>query len=100
MVLQFFNPAKPIKIKTNISNLTIRAYLLQPKDDGKWRPIAYYSKKILSVKQNYNIINKELLAIMAALEEWYIYIKGVIKTTIYTNHKNLLIFTIIKEFNR
>ena len=62
--------------------------------------MAYYSRKILLVKQNYNIINKELLAIMAALKKWYIYIKRAVETTVYINYKNLLLFIIIKELNR
>ena len=37
---------------------------------------------------------------MAALEEWYIYIKGVIETTVYINYKNLLSFITTKKFNR
>ena len=55
---------------------------------------------MLLAKQNYNIINKELLVIMAALEEWHVYVKGVVEIMVYTDHKNLLLFIIIKEFNR
>ena len=62
--------------------------------------MAYYSRKILLVEQNYDIINKELLIIVAALKKWYIYIEGVIKIIIYIDYRNLLLFIIIKEFNR
>ena len=62
--------------------------------------MAYYFKKLFSAEQNYNIGDKKLLIIMVTLEEWYIYIKRVINTTIYINYKNLLSFTIIKELNR
>ena len=55
---------------------------------------------MLSAEQNYNIINKELLAIITTLKKWYIYIEGAIKITVYINYKNLLIFTIMKEFNK
>ena len=99
-MLQFFNPAKPIRIETDASDLTIGAYLLQPKDNGKWHPIAYYSRKMSSAEQNYDIADKELLTIITALEEWYIYIKGAVKTIIYMDHRNLLSFIIIKELNR
>ena len=53
-----------------------------------------------SVEQNYNIADKELLIIIAALEEWYIYIEGAIEIIIYTNYKNLLTFIITKKFNK
>ena len=62
--------------------------------------MAYYSKKISLAEQNYNIGNKKLLIIIAALKEWYIYIKGAVETTVYINYKNLLSFIIIKELNR
>ena len=62
--------------------------------------MVYYFRKMLSAEQNYNIINKKLLIIVATLKEWYIYIKGVVKTIVYINHKNLLSFIIIKELNR
>ena len=62
--------------------------------------MAYYFRKISSAEQNYNINNKKLLAIIVILEEWYIYMEGVIDTIIYINYKNLLLFTTIKELNR
>ena len=50
-------------------------------------------------KQNYDINNQELLAIIACFDEWHIYIQSTKKTEIYTNHQNLLKFTIIKKLN-
>jgi len=37
--------------------------------DGKWHPVAFYSKSLSSVEQNYEIHDKEMLAIIRALEE-------------------------------
>ena len=68
-MLQFFNFIKPIRIKIDTLDLIIKTYLLQLKSNSKWHPITYYSKKISSLKQNYNIINKELLAIIATLKK-------------------------------
>jgi hypothetical protein len=36
--------------------------------DRKWHPIAYYSQKFSSTEENYNVHDKELLAIIVALE--------------------------------
>jgi hypothetical protein len=36
--------------------------------DSKWHLIAYHSQKFTSAEENYNIHNKELLAIVVALE--------------------------------
>jgi len=35
----------------------------------KWYPVAFYSKSLSPVEQNYEIHNKEMLAIIHALEE-------------------------------
>jgi len=37
--------------------------------DGKWYSVAFYSKSLSSVEQNYKIHDKEMLAIICALEE-------------------------------
>ncbi len=44
--------------------------------EGMWHPVAYYSRKLSPAKQNYDIHDKELLAIVAALEAWRVYIEG------------------------
>ena len=99
-ILIFFNPAKPNRIKTDGLDLAIRACLLQPDNQEKWHSIAYYSRKLSPAEQNYDIADKELLAIVACLKEWHIYIEKTVKTTIYTNHKNFLTFTTTKTLNR
>jgi len=41
----------------------------QSTTDRKWHPIAFYSKSLSSVEWNYEIHNKEMLAIIRVLEE-------------------------------
>ena len=96
----FFDPAKPNRIETDGSDLAIGACLLQPDSQKRWHPIAYYSRKLSPAEQNYDIADKELLAIVACLKEWHVYIEGAVETTVYTNYKNLLTFTTIKTLNR
>jgi hypothetical protein len=38
--------------------------------EEKWRPIAFMSRAFNEAEQNYKIYDKEMLAIMKALEEW------------------------------
>ena len=96
----FFDPAKPNRIEIDRSDLAIEACLLQPDDQRRWHPITYYSRKLSPAEQNYDIADKELLAIVACLKEWHMYIKEAVETTIYTDHKNLLTFTTIKTLNK
>jgi hypothetical protein len=56
-------------METDVSDYTIRAYINQIKDDEKLYPIAFYSRKISLAETNYDIYNKELLAIVAAFQE-------------------------------
>jgi len=45
--------------------------------DRKWHPVAFYSKSLSSVEWNHEIHDKEMLAIVHALEEWRHFLKGV-----------------------
>ena len=62
-----FNSKKSIWIETDASNLVIGACLNQEKE-GKQHLVAYFSRKLSSTEQNYDIHDKELLAIVASLE--------------------------------
>ena len=69
--------------------------------DRKWHPIAFYSKSLSSVEQNYEIHNKEMLAIICALEEWRHFLEGATHLVeIWTDHKNLEYFMMAKKLNR
>ena len=98
-ILKMFDTEKPSRIETDASDLAIGACLTQ-EYEGKWHPVAYMSRKLSPAEQNYDIYNKELLAIVAALETWRVYAEGSPDLTIFTNYKNLLHFTITKQLNR
>jgi len=69
--------------------------------DRKWHPIAFYSKSLSSVERNYEIHNKEMLAIICALEEWRHFLEGATHPVeIWTDHKNLEYFMMAKKLNR
>jgi len=53
------------------------------------------------VEQNYEIHNKEILAIICALEEWRHFLEGATHLVeIWTDHKNLEYFIMVKKLNR
>ena len=66
----------------------------------KWYSITYFSRKLTSVEQSYDIYNKKLLTIIAALKQWKTYAKEISFLTMYTDYKNLIMFIIIKQLNR
>ena len=54
-------------METDASDLAIGACISQEKD-GNWHPIAYYSRKFSQAEENYDVHDKELLAIVSALQ--------------------------------
>jgi hypothetical protein len=58
----------------------------------------YYSKKMTLLELNYNIYNKELLAIITALKEWRVFLQRTTELFIVKmDHKNLIRFLTTKE---
>ena len=52
-------------IEADSSDFATRAILSQESlDDSKWHPVAFLSKSLSEVEQNYEIHNKEMLAII------------------------------------
>ena len=100
-VLVPFDASKEITVETDASDYAIGAVINQQDEQGRQRPIAFYSRKMTSAELNYEIHDKELLAIVAAFEEWRVYLEGSTHTVkVLTDHKNLLYFTTTKKLNR
>jgi len=67
----------PFQIEADSSDFATGAVLSQQSmTDGKWHPVAFYSKFLSSVEWNYKIHDKEMLAIIRALEEWRHFLEG------------------------
>jgi len=101
LVLVSLQELDPFQIKADSSDFATRAVLSQQSTtDKKWYPVAFYSKSLSSVEQNYEIHNKEILAIICALEEWRHFLEGATHLVeIWTNHKNLEYFMMAKKLN-
>ena len=69
--------------------------------DDKWHPVAYRSQSLSPVERNYEIHDRELLAIMRALEDWRPYLLGAMHPfEIWTDHQNLTYFKKAQKLNR
>jgi hypothetical protein len=90
------------RIETNGSGIATGAVLSQQQvDNNAWHPIAFLSKALNLVEQNYEIHNTEILAIIQGLEEWRHYLEGAKHPVeIWTNHKNLEYFQVAQKLNR
>ena len=68
-MLIIFNPAKKIIVETDLLDKAIRAEISQPDNKERMHLVAFYSRKLTLAELNYNIHDKELLAIVAAFKK-------------------------------
>ncbi|KAF8755465.1 hypothetical protein RHS01_05175 [Rhizoctonia solani] len=66
----------PYYLETDALGVAMGAILSQQGPDNRLHPIAYMSKSFSGAEANYNTHNKELLAIIKALEEWQIFLEA------------------------
>jgi hypothetical protein len=98
---QHFDPQKPSYVDADASDCAIGARLQQPGPDGKLRLVACYARTMTPAEQNYDIHDKELLAIVMALKKWRVELQGARhQVTILSDHHNLQYFTTTKELTR
>ncbi|KAF8747285.1 hypothetical protein RHS01_11351 [Rhizoctonia solani] len=100
-VLIHSNPKMPYYLETDASGVAMGAILSQQGEDNRLHPVAYMSKSFSGAKANYDTHNKELLAIIKALEEWQIFLEATDKPIqVFTDHRNLEYWMQARTFNR
>jgi len=68
---------EPFCIKADSSDFASGAVLSQQlSGEDKWHLVVFYSKSLSLVERNYEIHDKEMLAIICALEEWRHFLEG------------------------
>jgi len=92
---------KPFFLETDASDFALGAVLSQPDKDGHLHPVAFHSRKFTATEINYEIHDKELLAIVDSFQEWRHFLEGAQHlVTVHTDHKNLEYFMSAKVLNR
>lgn len=100
-ILAFYDHTKRTVLETDASDWASGGILSQFDDTGTLRPVAYYSSKHTAQECNYEIYDKELLAIIKCLEEWRPELQGTGEAfEVITDHKNLEYFTTTKALNQ
>ncbi|SOV01637.1 uncharacterized protein UDID_18149 [Ustilago sp. UG-2017a] len=91
-VLRHFNYHLPTRLETDASDFAI-AGVLKQEHEGRWHLVAFYSRKMSSAEKNYEIHDKELLAVVACLTQWRHMLAGLpSQLVILTDHEALKYF--------
>ncbi|KAK3570134.1 hypothetical protein QTP86_012507 [Hemibagrus guttatus] len=95
------DPERPFVIEVDASTTGVGAVLSQQQGKPlRLHPCAFFSRKLNPAEANYDIGNRELLAIKFALEEWRHWLEGAKHPfTVLTDHKNLEYLRAAKRLN-
>ena len=80
-------PDEPFILRTDASDFALGAVLEQQRE-GKWVPVAFYSRKLAKGQKNWTPREKETYAIVAALRKWAGWI-GFQPVVVKTDHRSL-----------
>lgn len=100
-VLSYYRPDRSTVVEVDASDWAAGGVLSQYNDEGVLHPVAYFSAKHSPAECNYEIYDKELLAIVKAFEEWRPELQGLEDPVeVLTDHKSLEHFTTTKLLNQ
>jgi len=100
-ILAHFDPGKPVIVETDTSDFAIGAVLSQRDEENRLHPVAFHSRKFQPVEINYEIHDKELLAVVDAFKHGRRYCEGAThQVQVFSDHQNLEYFTTTKVLNR
>ena len=76
-ILVHFHSDRKTIVETDASDFALGCVLSQLQDDKTTRPVAFHSWKFNSAELNYDVHDKEMLAIVVAFKEWEHMLKSV-----------------------
>ncbi|KAK7921945.1 hypothetical protein WMY93_008847 [Mugilogobius chulae] len=95
------DPTKQFIVEVDASEVGVGAVLSQRSDpDQRLHPCAFFSRRLTPAERNYDVGNRELLAVKLALEEWRHWLEGADQPfVVWTDHKNLAYIQSAKRLN-
>ena len=92
---------REMRVEADASDFATGGVLSMKCEDERWRPVAYISKSLNEAERNYEIHDKEMLAIIRCLEAWRHFLEGAKdQFEIWTDHKNLEYFMKAQKLNQ
>ena len=100
-VLAALDLDKKLRVEVDMLDYVTGGILLIEEEDGKWRPVAFLFNLLNETERNYEIHDKEMLALIRGLEAWrHLLEEAQFKFKIWTDHKNLEYFMKAQKLNR
>ena len=100
VILRHYNPDLKIIVKTDALDYVSGGILSQYNENGVLHPVAYFFKKHNPAECNYEIYDKELMAIVCTFKEWRSELEGsTYSINVITDHKNLEYFMFTKQLS-
>jgi hypothetical protein len=69
-VLCHYQPERLTRVEIDAADGVVAVVLSQLYRDEQWHPVAFYSATMVLAERNYDIYDKEMLAIIKVLKEW------------------------------
>jgi hypothetical protein len=83
------NENKPFIVETDASDFAIGGILSQYDENNVPCPVAFYSRQMIPAERNYEVYDKELLAVFACFSQWRHFLQGGLhQVTVLSDHKN------------
>jgi hypothetical protein len=101
-ILHYYDYELSTRVETDASNRVVAEVLLQQDSQtGHWHSVAFFLKTMQLAKLNYDIHNKEMLAIILSLGEWRAELEGLQETLflVYSDHQALEYFMTMKKLS-
>jgi hypothetical protein len=99
-ILRHYDYNLETMLETDASDGVIAGVLSQLHPDGNWYPVGYFSKTMAPSELNYQIHDKEMLAIVRSFGHWRPELQGSPQQIkVYTDHKALEYFMTTKQLN-
>ncbi len=101
LILKHFDSELSVIVKIDAFDFVIAGIMSQRDSNQQLRFVIYLSSKMLPAECNYEIYDKELLAIIRAFEEWRLELEETLKSVkVISDHKNLKYFMSTKLLSR
>ena len=92
-VLQRPDHDRPFELEVDALQYVLGAILYQRNDGGKLQPVGYYSQTLNPAERNYDVYDRELLAVVRALTHWrHLLLGAKHQVMVWTDHNNLTFY--------